>query len=139
MIPRGPFNKGIKVIDEFVNQFIEQALALSPQELETRTKTEEGFTFLHSLASFTRDRKVLRDQLVAILLAGRDTTACGLSWIFYELARYPEVVKKIREEIINTVGLDRAPTYSDLKSMKYLSVCKPLLNQPTNMLNTHRT
>jgi len=123
MVPRGRFNKGIKIIDEFVNQFIEKALALSPEELETKTKTEEGFTFLHSLASFTRDRKMLRDQLVAVLLAGRDTTACGLSWIFYELARTPESVKKIREEIIKTIGLDRAPTYDDLKSMKYINVC----------------
>jgi cytochrome P450 len=55
-----------------------------------------------------------------VLLAGRDTTACTLSWTIYELARHPEVVKKLREEIMAQVGLDREPTYDDLKSMKYL-------------------
>jgi cytochrome P450 len=105
-----------------VNPFIDDALRLSPEELASKTKSEEGYTFLHALAAFTRDRKVLRDQLVAILLAGRDTTASTLSWTFYELARHPEVVKKLREEIVDSVGLERAPTYGDLKSMKYLQV-----------------
>jgi cytochrome P450 len=122
-VPRKSFYKGIKVINEFVTPFIEQALRLSPEELATKTKSEEGYTFLHALASFTRDRKVLRDQLVAVLLAGRDTTASTLSWTFYELARHPQVVKKLREEIIKHVGLERPPTYSDLKNMKYLQVC----------------
>ncbi|CZT02962.1 related to n-alkane-inducible cytochrome P450 [Rhynchosporium graminicola] len=119
-VPRASFKKGIKTIDEFVNPFIDQALSLSQDELDTKTKSEEGYTFLHALASFTRDRKVLRDQLVAVLLAGRDTTASTLSWTFYELARHPEVVKKLCNEIENVVGLDRAPTYADLKGMKYL-------------------
>jgi cytochrome P450 len=124
-VPRKSFYKGIKVINEFVTPYIEQALRLSPEELATKTKSEEGYTFLHALASFTRDRKVLRDQLVAVLLAGRDTTASTLSWTFYELARYPQVVKKLREEIIEHVGLERPPTYSDLKNMKYLQVSFP--------------
>ena len=124
-MPRKTFYKGLKVINEFVNPFIEHTLRLSPEELTTKTKSEEGYTFLHALASFTRDRKVLRDQLVAVLLAGRDTTASTLSWTFYELARHPEVLKKLRTEIIEHVGVNRAPTYNDLKNMKYLQVCLP--------------
>lgn len=120
LVPRSSFHKGIKVINEFVTPYIDQALSLSPEELATKTKSEEGYTFLHALASFTRDRKVLRDQLVAVLLAGRDTTASTLSWTFYELARHPEIVKKLRAEIVSQVGLDRPPTYADLKGMKYL-------------------
>jgi cytochrome P450 len=125
-VPTKSFYKGLKVINEFVNPYIEQALSLSPEELATKTKSEEGYTFLHALASFTRDRKVLRDQLVAVLLAGRDTTASTLSWTFYELARNPEVVVKLRQEIIEQVGLERAPTYHNLKNMKYLQVRTPL-------------
>ncbi|KAH8814950.1 cytochrome P450 [Xylogone sp. PMI_703] len=114
------FFAGLKTIDAFLEPFIEAALNLSPSELETKTKSEEGYTFLHALASFTRDRKVLRDQLVAVLLAGRDTTAATLSWTFYELARHPEVMVKLREEIKTTLGWERMPTYADLKGMRYL-------------------
>jgi hypothetical protein len=122
LIPRKTFRACIKVINEFVTPYIEESLRLTQEELATKTKSEEGYTFLHALASFTRDRKVLRDQLVAVLLAGRDTTAGTLSWTFYELARAPEITRKLREEIIQQVGLHRAPTYDDLKSMKYLQV-----------------
>jgi hypothetical protein len=131
LIPRKTFYKGLKVINEFVNPFIDHTLCLSPEELATKTKSEEGYTFLHALASFTRDRKVLRDQLVAVLLAGRDTTASTLSWTFYELSRHPEVLEMLRAEIIEHVGLNRAPTYNDLKNMKYLQVCRPLLAAKT--------
>ncbi|KAF4628816.1 hypothetical protein G7Y89_g9337 [Cudoniella acicularis] len=119
-VPRKAFFKNIKIIDEFVNPFIDHALNLSPGELATKSKSDEGYTFLHALAGFTRDRKILRDQLVAVLLAGRDTTAATLSWTFYELARHPEVVQRLRKEIIDRLGLERAPTYGDLKSMRYL-------------------
>ncbi|KAF2724376.1 putative P450 monooxygenase [Polychaeton citri CBS 116435] len=120
LVPKKEQKKQLKIIDEFINQFIEQALQLSPEELEKKSKSDEGYTFLHAIASYTRDRKVLRDQLIAVLLAGRDTTASMLSWLFYELSRKPEVVEKLRKEIISYVGSDRSPTYADLKSMRYL-------------------
>lgn len=122
LIPRKTFNDGIKVINQFVEPYIDEALRLSPDELASKTKSEAGYTFLHALAGFTRDRSMLRDQLVAILLAGRDTTASSLSWAFYELAKQPQIVKGLRQEIIKTVGLHRPPNYNDLKSMKYLQV-----------------
>lgn len=77
-------------------------------------------TISQALAAYTRDRKVLRDQLYAVLLAGRDTTACTLSWTIYELSKAPQVVAKLRQEILDVVGLERAPTYADLKNMRYL-------------------
>ncbi|KAL1841119.1 hypothetical protein VTJ49DRAFT_7397 [Mycothermus thermophilus] len=120
LVPRGSFRRAMKVINTFVNQYIERALRLTPEELATKTKADAGYTFLHALAGYTRDRRVLRDQLIAVLLAGRDTTACTLSWTIYELARHPEVVEKLRAEILSVVGPTRAPTYDDLKSMKYL-------------------
>lgn len=33
---------------------------------------------------------------------------------------HPEVLKRLREEILLTVGPDRFPTYDDLRDMKYL-------------------
>ncbi|KAI9653030.1 MAG: hypothetical protein M1831_006237 [Alyxoria varia] len=120
VFPRKNFRYHLKRLNAFVEPFIEEALGLPPEELEKRTKSEHGYTFLHAIASYNRDRTFLRDQLVAVLLAGRDTTACTLSWLFYELGRNGAIVKELRKEIEDTVGLDRAPTYADLKSMKFL-------------------
>jgi hypothetical protein len=96
-------------------------LQLTPEELENKSKSDDGYNFLYSLASFTRDRTVLRDQLAAVLLAGRDTTACTLSWMFFEISRKPEIVAKLRSEIEEQIGLDKTPTYANLKNMKYLN------------------
>lgn len=120
-VPRKSFYRSLKVLNKFVETYIDRALQLPPEELEKLTKSDEGYTFLHALAGYTRDREVLRDQLVAVLLAGRDTTAVTLSWLFYELSRHPSVVQKLREEIVKQVGLDRYPTYADIKNMRYLT------------------
>lgn len=43
--------------------------------------------------------KQLRDEVMTIFLAGHETTANALTWIFYLLARHPDVEFKILEEI----------------------------------------
>ena len=40
----------------------------------------------------------LRDVLVNYLLAGRDTTATALTWLFYRLARHPHCLQRARAE-----------------------------------------
>lgn len=121
LMNKSHFRACIATMDAFVYQYVQQALALSPDELASKAKASAGYTFLHELASYTRDPKVLRDQLVAVLLAGRDTTASTLSWALYELARHPAVVARLRAEILAVVGpTAHTPTYTDLKNMRYL-------------------
>ena len=127
LIPRGKFRRNLDTVETFINFYIDRALRMDPEELALRSKDDMGNTFLHELASVTRDRKVLRDQIMAVLLAGRDTTASTLSWTIYELGRNPEMVKKLRAEIMDKVGGEaNAPTYEHLKNMPYL---KAILNE----------
>lgn len=101
--------------------YIERALALPQEELEKLSKSDKDVTFLHQIARYSRNPKVIRDQIMAILLAGRDTTAATLSWAIYELSNYPTIYAKLRSEVLAIVGETRAPTYQDLKSMTYLT------------------
>ena len=128
LFPVKGYFEALAKVDEFIQPFIDMATALPQEELEKRGQ-DSGYTFLHALAKQTKDKKFLRDQIMATLLAGRDTTACTLSWLLYELSTQPEVVRKLREEIERTVGMENKPTYADLKSMKYLQVS--LLNSST--------
>lgn len=41
----------------------------------------------------------LRDVVLNMIIAGRDTTACTLSWMFYMLATHPEIQEKVCREI----------------------------------------
>ena len=46
---------------------------------------------------FTRDELI--DQLGVFFLAGHETTASALTWVFYILAERPEWLARLREEI----------------------------------------
>lgn len=119
---RTEFRKNLKIMDDFMQPYIETVLSLSTDELDHKLSKRE--TFLDALARFTRDPRVLRDQLVAVLLAGRDTTAGTLSFCLFELSRNPEVVTKLRDEIRNRLGVGaegQKPSYTDLKEMKFLN------------------
>ncbi|KAI4110969.1 MAG: hypothetical protein LQ339_000971 [Xanthoria mediterranea] len=124
LVPMTNFWKGLKVIDSFIEPFVQDALNNSPEELdEKEAKSMNGSTWLQSVARFTRDRQVIRDQIVNILLAGRDTTAGTLSFLFKELSAHPDTYGKLRREILEKVGSGQAPTYDDLKNMPYLQHC----------------
>ncbi|KAL8777315.1 MAG: hypothetical protein Q9213_007919 [Squamulea squamosa] len=124
LVPSKNFWKGLKVMDSFIEPFIQDALNFSPEELdEKEAKSGNESTWLQSVAKFTRDRKVIRDQIVNILLAGRDTTAGTLSFLFKELSRHPKAYGKLRQQILEKVGSQQAPTYEDLKDMPYLQHC----------------
>jgi cytochrome P450 len=117
------FIDAMKVLNDFIEPFVERAIAQSKTDIEAKENSGQKVNFTDSLSQFTKDRVVLRDQLVSTLLAGRDTTASTLSWLFYELAYHPDIYAKLREEVLQTLGTDGKPTYEDLKSMKYMQYC----------------
>lgn len=69
LLPEGAYRKNLATLDSFVDPFVEETLRMRPEEL--KTKNEKSYNFLHALAQFTRDKRVLRDQIVTVLLAGR--------------------------------------------------------------------
>jgi cytochrome P450 len=48
----------------------------------------------------------LRDELMTLLVAGHETTASTLAWVFERLHRYPEVVSTLRDELESGDGDD---------------------------------
>ena len=43
--------------------------------------------------------EALRDEMVTLLLAGHETTALSLAWVFHRLFMHPEVHRKVLDEI----------------------------------------
>ncbi|WP_438000336.1 cytochrome P450 [Sorangium sp. So ce185] len=64
------------------------------------------------------DDRQLRDELVTMFIAGNETTAITMTWLFYLLDGHPEVERKLRAEIEQVLG-DRRPTAADLAKMDY--------------------
>lgn len=68
------------------------------------------------------DIKQLRDELVALFVAGHDTTTMALSTSLYYLARYPEMQERARAEVISIFGNEPIiPTAEQLKKLKYVN------------------
>ena len=68
--------------------------------------------------------KNLRDVILNILIAGRDTTANALSWAFYRLCIHPEIQLKIRQEVsevLNSKDSNRSGflNYEKVSALKY--------------------
>ena len=46
----------------------------------------------------------LRDEVMTIYLAGHETTAMALCWLWYLLSKNPKSARKVREEVESVVG-----------------------------------
>lgn len=124
LIPRRQFRRDKCTINEFFQPTIDKIISLPEAELAKLDTTDYDWSFAKACAAVSRDPKFMLDELVAIVIAGRDTTSQTMAFALYELARNPEVVTELRSEIQETVGIGtdaRAPTYADLKKMSHLS------------------
>lgn len=121
------FRAACRYVHDFVDHFVRLALTKRQRKEKEFDKGErERYVFLNALAAETQDPIQLRYQLLNILLAGRDSTASLLGWLFYLLVRHPPVFEKLRDTIIDTFGTYGEPhgiTFERLKSCQYLQHC----------------
>jgi cytochrome P450 len=59
----------------------------------------------------------VRDECLTIMLAGHETTANGLSFALWMLAKHPEVQERVHEEAVRVLD-DRLPTAADYPALK---------------------
>jgi cytochrome P450 len=112
------FDEACKRVHNFVDRFVFRALEYRKMHGDNDEKEPERYVFLNELAKATEDPKRLRDELLNILLAGRDTTAGLLSNTFHVLARRPDIWEKLSKEVDTLEG--EKPSYETLRNMKYL-------------------
>jgi len=89
----------------YVDALVEDAM----RERSERGPDKIKHTFLDSLLDQTSDRIKFRSELINILLAGRDTTAGLLGWLFHVLVRHQEVYSKLRNIILEYFWHIRRP------------------------------
>ncbi|KAF2006585.1 cytochrome P450 52A11 [Amniculicola lignicola CBS 123094] len=121
------FRRACKVSHQFVDQAIQRALYDDQTSREGISSggSKTQYVFIDALIQETRDKEELRNQCLNVLLAGRDTTACCLTWTLRLLARHPQVLEKLRREISSVTGLGEdapQPTREQLKRMRYLDI-----------------
>ncbi|XP_031109714.1 alkane hydroxylase MAH1-like [Ipomoea triloba] len=84
------------------------------------------------------DQKFLRDTIMNLMIAGRDTTSSALTWFIWLVSTHPHVESKIREELTKTlIPKDQSQKWrvfnaEELKPLVYLhaSICESLRLYP---------
>lgn len=109
---------------EFAKQFVEgavDAVQSGEKDAGNMEAKRRKYIFSHELAARTSDKRRILDELMNVLLAGRDTTASLLSNMFFMLAKHPDIWAKLRREVASLDG--RVPTYEELRNLKYVRCC----------------
>ncbi|KAI0161368.1 cytochrome P450 alkane hydroxylase-like protein [Xylariaceae sp. FL1272] len=137
------FRDASRFAHEFVDKFVQHALTKSAEE--KAVGGDSKYTLLDALVEETRDPIRLRSELLHILLAGRDTTASHLGWVFHYLSRDPHRYQKLRQAILNDFGTYHEPhsriTFAKLKDCRYLRYVndEALRLNPLVPLNSRRS
>ena len=132
------YKKDIKIVRDYVGQYVEQGLRYRKEFMRDPEKvgSKNGrYVFMHELVKALDDPVRIRDEMLNVLLAGRDTTASLLGNMWFTLARRPDIWSKLRKEIDETLRGKR-PTFEQLKDMKYL---KAVMNECMHTRPTHRS
>jgi cytochrome P450 len=105
----------IRRLDQILQQLID----------ERRAAGATGDDFL-SLLLNARDEedkqgisdRQIRDEVMTMFLAGHETTANALSWMWYLLGKHPEIQQRVRQEVRAVLG-DRPPTPADIPQLTF--------------------
>ncbi|KAF4622458.1 hypothetical protein D9613_009471 [Agrocybe pediades] len=115
------------VIRQWVDPLVQHALDCKGKMAQAGVSTPiDEKNFLQHLADSIDDPVLIRDQLISMLLASRDTptwpsqTACVLTFITYFMSIHPEVAEKLRAEVLDHCGSTLPPTFEHFKQMKYM-------------------
>lgn len=115
---RQRYQEAIGQIDRIIDTLI------TTRQQEDRP-ADDLFTALHArcatVGSQAQAHQQLHDEVLALLVAGYETTATCLSWTCYLLARHPAVLAKVQQEIAQQLG-PRPPAYTDLAALPYLTM-----------------
>lgn len=95
---------------------------------DRRTNPTESSDLLNLLLAITDDDnnplplKRVRDETFTFMVAGHETTANGLSWMWWQLAQNPAAYDRMLAEV-DEVLEGRTPTVADLPNLAWTQAC----------------
>ncbi|XP_070375416.1 cytochrome P450 4F2-like isoform X1 [Equus asinus] len=129
------FCRVCRLVHDFTDSIIQERRCTLPDQglddllkAKAKVKTLDFIDVL--LLAKDEDGKELSDEDIraevdTFMFAGHDTTASGLSWVLYNLARHPEHQERCRQEVRELLR-DREPKeieWDDLAQMPFLTMC----------------
>ncbi|XP_069498354.1 cytochrome P450 4B1-like [Ambystoma mexicanum] len=124
------FRKACKIAHHHTENVIQQRKKSLKQQSESeKNQPKKHLDFLDILLN-ARDEagkglsdEELRAEVDTFMFEGHDTTASGISWILYSMAKYPEHQEMCRKEIKEILGDRDTVEWDDLSKMTYTTMC----------------
>ncbi|XP_078382577.1 cytochrome P450 4C1-like isoform X1 [Oculina patagonica] len=132
-------NRCLKILHDFTNKVIDERIAersakkYRPQEVKKEDDKSEDSEFrqkkrlafldllLEAYDNGEISREGVREEVDTFMFEGHDTTAAGITWALYLLARHPTIQQQAREEVDNFFETrPETLTVEDLKELRYL-------------------
>jgi cytochrome P450 len=73
------YRKSCRIVKRYAEYFVKKALKEAQDH--GYEEASQKYPFILDLYNEYQDSVLVRDQLINVLLAGRDTTACTMSWV----------------------------------------------------------
>nr|CAB3475099.1 unnamed protein product [Digitaria exilis] len=124
--PEAELRDRIKVVDEFVCSRIRarfEELTRQPGVVTTTKRQDMLSRFMEAASTTTTDDggstgttktkvdyKYLRDIVLSIVIAGKDTTVEALAWFFYMACKHPNVQERVWQEVGEATGVGEEDT-----------------------------
>ncbi len=64
------------------------------------------------------EQQLLNEALI-LYVAGHETSAVAMSWIWYMLGQHPDVEEKLYQNVMDVLGTDRNPSFEGLRELGY--------------------
>jgi len=113
-------SKDIETMNKFADEILQARKNENAETLAGRFDLLSLFLSKKNSEGVEYSDTYLKDMILNMIIAGRDTTAQSLAWTCYLLAQHDHVRRKIMEEVDPILGDSGVPDYETLKSMEYL-------------------
>ena len=113
----------IRVMDDYLTPIIQNVIKRNERDMDAGTEKkdpDEDIALLDHLVRLTSDPAVLHDEILDIMIAGRDAITTALTVVVSLLTQHHKTLHRLREEILRVVGPTRHPTCDDVRDMKFL-------------------
>ena len=113
LMTRPRYRRAVETIDRVVRDIID----------ERRRNPRDSGGLLTTLieahdAEGSGDEGLLKDQVVAMIATGHESTACALAWTFYMITQHADVRERVYAEVDAVLG-GRDPRADDLSALQY--------------------
>ena len=119
VVPDPSFKQACKELHQFVDLHVDAALEyLKQNQFKVPDPAIGHSAFLLDLVAQTQERLYLRNQLLAVFMAGHESTAVLVEDAMFELARHPVMWSKARAEALSLSG--QPLSFESVRSQSYI-------------------